>query len=457
MSTRLRKNWRYSRRFRGSAVGEFLDKQYGLTFLKDYRSNNGTLDADFNLGSPTATFTASRDATHPATYIDSDGIIQATTTSDVPRWTSGFYATNGIYTAGPGLLIEGARTNLIKNGIFGADTAGLADNWTLSDDVTNAVTKTVVEETVTNISNSHAQRLQQTFGDGTTTSIISDKTAAGTFTVDETATASVWLKGTLTGISSLKLTIKQYDNADAAGTVLSDSDIKATVSASIWKRFEFSTVTADADADKVEFQIVVLHPGSGSIDLYIVGAQVEQAPYASSFIPTTAAALTRNEEILEHVILNNRTAATESMVISLSPGFKSGTAGSKYFVDTDTKRRRWFFSSANEVLIYGNASDSATSLISNLVDENYSANQLITLGASFKITSTPYIAGYFDGVADGTDESTDNFTTPAWGTNFQIGAANDTSNNFFGIIHSIAFFNKALSVAEHQNVYDILN
>lgn len=57
---------------------------------------------------------------------------------------------------------------------------------------------------------------------------------------------------------------------------------------------------------------------------------------------------------------------------------------------------------------------------------------------------------------DGTDTNTD-FTAPGWGTDFQVGADNGTANNFFGIIHNIAFFSTTLSAAEHASVNTILN
>lgn len=49
------------------------------------------LDADFSVGSATATFTATRSASNPATYIDKNGNMQLETVSNVPRYNSGDY------------------------------------------------------------------------------------------------------------------------------------------------------------------------------------------------------------------------------------------------------------------------------------------------------------------------------------------------------------------------------
>src|SRR3990170_2256597 len=89
----------------------------GLTFLKDY-GNSNILGADYAKGDGTSTYTASRSATNPATYIDANGTIQLVTTSNIPRYNSGYYDETGFHTVDSngqrvrGLVIEGAGTNL---------------------------------------------------------------------------------------------------------------------------------------------------------------------------------------------------------------------------------------------------------------------------------------------------------------------------------------------------------
>ena len=125
--------------------------------------------------------------------------------------------------------------------------------------------------------------------------------------------------------------------------------------------------------------------------------------------------------------------------------------------DTDTKQRKVFFdASSDDVHVFPNLTDTAGSTIADLINEAYTINQEMTLGYSVQSTGNPNVAGYFDGVADGTDDN-DDFTSPSWGTNFQIGADNGTANNFYGIIQSIAFFNKFLSATDQATVDAILN
>ena len=111
------------------------------TFLADY--GDESLDADYSRGSPTATFSASRDATHPATYFDSSGVMQKTETSNVGRFNYGYYDTSGYHAfTTSGVLIEEACMNYLKTTIFDADgnADGIADNWSISDSVSGVIT-----------------------------------------------------------------------------------------------------------------------------------------------------------------------------------------------------------------------------------------------------------------------------------------------------------------------------
>ena len=143
-------------------------------------------------------------------------------------------------------------------------------------------------------------------------------------------------------------------------------------------------------------------------------------------------------------------AATESMVVKLTPAFASGTAQDFVILDTDTKQRKVFFdSSSNDVHVFPNLTDTVGASVLDLVNESYTANQEMTLAYSIQSTGNPNTAAFFDGAADGTNDN-DDFTANAWGTNFQIGADKDTSGNFYGTIFSIAFFSDMKSSDEHM-------
>ncbi len=420
-----------------------MNEGTGTTITDIVNSNIGTLE-----GSPL-----------PKWLTDGSTYVTKVTADDTARFTTGTYTQNGTFTSRPGLIVERASTNLLIHGIFDADTAGLATGWTVSDDVTNSPTTTIVEETVTNISNSHAQRWQHTFGDGTFSFFLGTNTAVGSVVQNELVTFSVWLKGTVTGINTFSMRIREKDSSGIDGSEGVSTDIKASISSTDWKRFEFTYTAVDADASLVNVRFLASHSGSGSIDMNIMGAQVQQKAYADSLIPTTSAALTRNTEVLKYKISGNMTAAIQTIVVKVTPNHSSATAGERNnnIIDTDTKRRFLARESGQaQFRMFPNTTDSSTSLVQDVVS-SWSAYDSLVLGYSMQSGTSPYISGYLSGVAAGTDETTDDFTANAWGTDFLVGDDTNGNNNFDGIIEAVAFFDKFLTAAEHLRVKNILN
>jgi hypothetical protein len=68
-----------------------------------------------------------------------------------------------------------------------------------------------------------------------------------------------------------------------------------------------------------------------TVDFEIWGPQLEVSPYATSFIPTTTAALTRNAETGNVITLNSSTASTAATLTK-----PSGTVSCDYLDITDS-------------------------------------------------------------------------------------------------------------------------
>lgn len=426
----------------------------GLTFYKDFTKANNML-ADFAVGSNVITFARSA---CPCTYIDSSGILQEVTAADVPRITQGYYDSTG-FNSQPEIMIEGASTNLLTHGIFDAGTTQ-ATGWALDEDESSTLTKSLVDVTsdLMNISGAQAQRIEVTFSDGTYIDYKSDVTAVGTFAQNDYATISFWLKGTVGSNIELKLSIREYDAAGVGGTIHSSADIAGSLSTTEWRRFTYSVQLTDADLSRAKAFIGLRNPvASDVVDLYIAGAQLEELPLASSLTPTTSAAVTRNADVVSAKTSGNRTAAQESCVVRLAPYFKdSVTTASAYISDTATKRRTFLFTSgANDVQFSPNGTDSAGTNVTDLINDSWSANQSMVLGYSVQSTGNPNAAGYYNGSADGTNDN-DDFTSPAWGTNFYIGTWSGGTAQLFGGIKAIAFFDRVLSSAEHAYIASII-
>src|SRR3990167_2657815 len=249
----------------------------GLTFHKNCMNKRTSLNADFSVGSGLATYTASRSASNPATYIDASGVVQLVTTSDVPRYAGGYYDETGFH-AQSGLMVEGASTNLIPK-------ASVIDDATWTETTSTADNADVGSSSPNGTAT--APSLTASAGNGNL--LLTTAVTARTF--------SVWLKRK-TGTGTINITANG-GTTWVAVTVLST-----------WARFQ---VTAASASQKCGIQIV-----TDTDAVYVWGNQFETSIYATSFIPTTSAALTRNSEKLSYVNSGNRTAATESIFIKFT-------------------------------------------------------------------------------------------------------------------------------------------
>jgi len=235
---------------------------------------------------PKITFTRS-DAT--ATVVNSSGVIQSVA-ANTPRFNY-----NPITLTCNGLLVEETRTNQIKySGNFSQSSV-----WTVSRATIGATTITSPDNTSsgrkliedTTASNSH--RVFQ----GYTTSAV-----ATTYSVFAKAAERTWAYLTIADSGGVGRTA-YFDLANGVlGSV--GTNLTATITAfpNGWYR---CTITVSAALAGTNNFLVGLAPanssagytGDGTSGIYIWGAQLEVGTFATSYIPTTTTALTRNADI----------------------------------------------------------------------------------------------------------------------------------------------------------------
>ena len=395
----------------------------GLTFFKNYvRSPGSSLDDDFALGSKVSTFTASRSATAPATYIDSNGVVQLVTTSDIPRYAGGYYDATGFH-AQRGLMIEAAGTNLLaySNDMSQWTTGGC----TFSTDGTLAP------------DGSQASKVIAAVGGYINKS--SNSTTAGYYTF------SLYLKGTVT-----YLVLGMQKQGGDWSMYTSGSSL--SLSATKWRRF---TLTTNKPDDGLKLQVVIQSLEAGDV-LYAWGAQCEFSPYATSFIPTTTAALTRNAEVLKYAIANNRTNAAETIFIKYANSWAAtAPTTALHLLDSDAdKVSVAFIAASDSYSYYPNATDDAATTVTDTTDPAINTSYVLA-AVSYGATVGTNAEIYSNGVSKAT--STTNYTEPVMGTNFFVGSRNDATLQVNGLIQKVAIFNRALSAAEVLNVTNLLN
>lgn len=388
-----------------------------LTFYKNWEDNQ-TADADYSAGSATGTFSVTRSSSAPATYCTSDGTVTSLTTSNVGRYTQGYWNDSGFFTK-KGIIFEGASTNLVPQSNLTSDAT-----WTLTNGTA---------------SNTDAGSSSP---DGTATAPSFTATSANAtilLTTSVTArTFSVWLKRK-TGSGTVEITA----NGGTTWTAV-------TLPASGWGRFQ---VTATSASQKCGVRVVT----SGD-EIYMWGAQFEAKPFATTLIPTAGSSRTRNAESYTFANASNRTAATESIFYKIVPFFNGSQladAGTNYpdIFMTQTKERGFRCNQDNDSwYFYPNATDSSGAATTPGTAMVAHASTVLT-GVCIATTGNPNFARAQDG-AGYTTNNTD-WTSPAWGTNFNIGSG--SGGSFWGIIQAVAIFSDAKSSTDITAITNELN
>lgn len=234
------------------------------------------------------TFTRTTGASNPATYVNSSGVITAAT-SNQPRFDY-----NPIALTCKGLLIEGSRTNLLT---YSSDLSNAA--WTKSSvnttgtppyvDVQTSPDGTVSADKFIPTASAAAANFARSFS----------VTSGSTYTFSFFAKAAEQTKLSLVSniVSAYRVSVFNLTTKTVQSTA-SGWSASVTPLANDWVRC-VCTFTATSTAS-VAFQISnnsAGWTGDGTSGIYIWGAQLEAGASATSYIPTTTTALTRNADV----------------------------------------------------------------------------------------------------------------------------------------------------------------
>jgi hypothetical protein len=226
------------------------------------------LALDFTTASldPRVTFIRTTGASNPATYIDSNGYI-ASATNNQPRFDYTL-ATGGVCK---GLLIEESRTNI----------APYSEDFTQATWIKGPNTTVTGGQANDPANGSNCTRLEMPGGSGTYIHRIDTLTAAS-------YTISVFARlrsGSANGVFRL--------GASETLVAFTDSNSVSCVTTSSWQRFTY-TFTATATSWLIGIDSI---SSTTALDIEIYGFQIELGAFATSYIPTTSAASTRNADV----------------------------------------------------------------------------------------------------------------------------------------------------------------
>ena len=219
------------------------------------------------------TFTRTTDATHPATYINSNGYITAATNNQ-PRFDY-----NPVTLACKGLLIEESITNLLT---YSVPDAGVPTGWSVGF-ATGSYTHTLVTGSPLLVNQNMIKNEQTVSGR-------SPLSKSVTLSATTTYTLTVYIDKTLTTATGDIVSVTNFTGATFATTYF-----KSKTDADSNGRIQITFTTAADATGTINMGIGATANDTGIV--VIGGWQLEAGAFATSYIPTTSAALTRNADV----------------------------------------------------------------------------------------------------------------------------------------------------------------
>lgn len=392
------------------------------------------------------TFARTTGASNPATYTNSDGYI-TTAANNQPRFDY-----NLVTLACNGLLIEESRVN-------SANQSSTFNNaiW-LKTRLNTTGTPAWVDVVVSPDGTQNADKIIEDTT-ATSTHFIS-QSAIGTFT---NVTLSVYAKAG----ERFKVALREDTSTGRyisvnlqTGQILdsSVSDANYTITPLVtavgngWYRISLAITTAVSSSRGMQILILpnsytsgsptaATYTGNGTSGLYVWGAQLEAGAFATSYIPTTATALTRNADVATMTGTNFSdwySAGIGGISVNSIPSTISGTRPIIQFDDA----------TANKIIaLRGNTSNPELYIVNNGVAQAQIDAGTISANNAYNLTGT-WATNSCAAAINGNAAVTDSSATMPTVTQARLGC--DGTNYFNGWLQKINYWPQRITNAETQ-------
>ena len=353
-------------------------------------------------------FTHTRGST--ATRVNAAGLIE-TMASGVPRLD--YPLVNGVVQSCPALLLEPSRTNLLKR------SEDLSTTWSTAS--ASVTTNTHVSPD----GNTTADTLTVT---GSSGSVYQDNI---TVTASTDYTFTFYVKRGTVASNETALAIR-----DQSGAAFIDQNIAYTAETDKWTRIEHTFTTP------VGCTSVRVYPqrktGGGIGTIFLWGFQLEQGDYATSYIPTTTASVTRSADECNGAGTSAEFNDSEGVFFAEIASLGAGSVR-RFAIDNNASPinlvRLEYSSTTNRVfgVIYNGSSQIALS--------TYLTDELEFNKVAFKYKSGDF-ALWVNGVEVATSSSTFTMPTGLKTLGFDDGSG---GNDFYSKTKQVMVFKTALS------------
>lgn len=238
------------------------------------------------------TFTRTTGVSNPATYVNSNGVVTAATNNE-PRFDY-----DPITLACKGLLIEESRINISLQSETFHTASWVKTRCSITQDAVNSPAGTLTaDKQVEDSSVSSDHRMQQLV----TVTTATNYTASVFLLAGERTVVEVLVyNGASFGGATINLSTGVASAPQTGGTTNLSSSTVVTAYSNGWYRVAIPITTAGTSAGirtSLSNGTSTTYTGNGTSGAYVWGAQLEAGAFATSYIPTTSAALTRNADV----------------------------------------------------------------------------------------------------------------------------------------------------------------
>jgi hypothetical protein len=385
---------------------------------------------------PRITFTRTTSVSNPATYVNSNGVVTAATNNE-PR-----FGYDPITLACKGLLIEESRINISLQSETFHTASWVKTRCSITQNAVNSPAGTLTaDKQVEDSSVSSDHRMQQLV----TVTTATNYTASVFLLAGERTVVEVLVyNGASFGGATINLSTGVASAPQTGGTTNLSSSTVVTAYSNGWYRVAIPITTAGTSAGiriSLSNGTSTTYTGNGTSGAYVWGAQLEAGAFATSYIPTTTTALTRNADVATMTGTNFSDwwqATTGGVVARVLLSTVSGTRPLIQFDDT----------TADEIIMLrGNTTNPELYIVdggspqAQIDAGTIAANTAYNLGATW---NTDDCAAAVNGGSAVTD------TTATIPTVTQARLGSDGTNYLNGHLQTIRYWPQRITNAETQ-------